>query len=101
MEKKWEEMTAGEKRKQLFHKWQNPDVKFKNAAAQKAYQERTQRLKDAIEMKVPDRVPVFPMIYPPGSILLGMPSSPFHWLTTFPFISIRTANEDLFSNMRA
>ncbi len=62
MEKKWEEMTAGEKRKYLFQKWQSPDVKFKNSAARQAYQERTQRLKDAIEMKVPDRVPVFPMI---------------------------------------
>jgi len=62
MEKKWEEMNAGEKRRQLFHQWQYPDVEFKNAAAKQAYQERTQRLKDAIEMKVPDRVPVFPMI---------------------------------------
>lgn len=62
MEKKWEEMTAGEKRKSLFRKWQFPDVKFKNSAAKQAYQERTQRLKDAIEMRVPDRVPVFPMI---------------------------------------
>jgi len=55
-----EEMTAGEKRKQLFQMWQNPDVKFKNSAARQAYQERTQRLKDAIEMKVPDRVRCFP-----------------------------------------
>ena len=62
MEKKWEELTAAEKQDQLFQKWQSPDIKFISPEAGQAYKERTNRLKAAIEMKIPDRVPVFPII---------------------------------------
>jgi hypothetical protein len=62
MEKKWEELTAAEKQDQLFQKWQSPDIKFISPEAEQAYKERTARLKAAIEMKIPDRVPVFPII---------------------------------------
>jgi hypothetical protein len=62
MEKKWEELTATEKRDQLFQQWLSPDVKFVSPEAKKAYKERTTRIKAAIDMKTPDRVPVFPII---------------------------------------
>ena len=62
MEKKWEAMTADEKRADLFAKWLSPPgVKFASPEAEKGYKERVTRIKDAIELKKPDRVPVFPM----------------------------------------
>ncbi len=62
MEKKWEEMTANEKHQSLVQKWLSPpDVKFVSVRAKKDYQARVQRFLDAIYLKKPDRVPVFPM----------------------------------------
>jgi hypothetical protein len=62
MEKKWEELSAIEKRDRLFQKWVSPDVQFVSPEAEQAYKERTARIKAAIDMKTPDRVPVFPII---------------------------------------
>jgi len=66
MEKKWEEMSSDDKQEALLQKWasakdpQGNDYKFQSPQAEKAYKERTTRLKDAIQMKkLPDRVPVF------------------------------------------
>ncbi|MEM2439974.1 MAG: uroporphyrinogen decarboxylase family protein [Candidatus Bathyarchaeia archaeon] len=56
-------MSADEKREELFKRWLSPEgVKFASEEAEKAYKERVTRIKDAIEMKEPDRVPVFPII---------------------------------------
>ena len=55
-------MTANEKLADLTSKWMSPPgVEFASPEAEKAYKERVQRFLDAINMKVPDRVPVFPM----------------------------------------
>jgi len=69
MEKKWEELTPGEKQEALFQRWLSPkdpqgnDLKFQSPQAEKVYKERVTRLKDAIQLKkLPDRVPVFPML---------------------------------------
>ena len=63
MEKKWEELSADEKREELFEKWLSPEgVEFASPEAEKAYKERATRIKDAIQMKKPDRVPVFPFV---------------------------------------
>jgi hypothetical protein len=61
MEKKWEAMTPDEKQEANLAKWASGEgVKFVSPEAEKAYKERTGRLKDAIQMKKkPDRVPVF------------------------------------------
>jgi len=66
MEKKLEEMTSDEKQEELFARWMAPkdpegnDLKFQSPQAEKAYKDRTTRIKDAIQMKkLPDRVPVF------------------------------------------
>ena len=63
MEKKWEEMSADEKREELFAKFLSPEgIEFASPEAEKAYKERATRIKDALEMKKPDRVPVFPFV---------------------------------------
>jgi uroporphyrinogen-III decarboxylase len=62
MEKKWEEMSTAEKHESLVQKWLSPpDVKYVNTRAEKEYKARVQRFLDAIYLKTPDRVPVFPM----------------------------------------
>jgi uroporphyrinogen-III decarboxylase len=62
MEKTWEEMTPAEKRADLVDKFLNPPgAKFESPAAEKAYKGRAQRLIDAMNMKQPDRVPIYPM----------------------------------------
>jgi uroporphyrinogen-III decarboxylase len=62
MEKQWEEMTSSEKHESLAKKWLSPaNIKFINAKAEKEYKARVQRFLDAIYLKEPDRVPVFPM----------------------------------------
>jgi uroporphyrinogen-III decarboxylase len=69
MDKKWSEMTPAEKRDQRFHGWLKSPGGFKNAAAEKAYHIRLQRLADTLLMKKTDRVPVtlpvdnFPALY--------------------------------------
>jgi hypothetical protein len=66
VEKKWEELSPDEKQETLFARWLSPkgpdgkDIKFQSPQAEKAYKDRINRIKDAIQMKkVPDRVPVF------------------------------------------
>jgi uroporphyrinogen-III decarboxylase len=62
MEKKWEEMSADEKHESLVQRWLSPsDIKYVDAKAEKEYKARVQRFLDAIYLKKPDRVPVFPM----------------------------------------
>ena len=65
---RWEEMTAGQKREELFKRWLEPEgCKFVDSAEAKAYKERATRIRDVVEMRrVPDRVPVFliPSLFP-------------------------------------
>ena len=64
MEKKWEELTPDEKQEALFQKCLSTEgIEFASPQAEKAYKERATRLKDAIQLKkLPDRVPVLPVI---------------------------------------
>jgi len=63
MEKKWEEMSAKEKREARFKTWLSAEgVKFENPEAENTYKKAVMRFKDAVLMeKVPDRVPIFPL----------------------------------------
>jgi uroporphyrinogen-III decarboxylase len=62
MEKQWEEMTSNEKHESLAKRWLSPaNIKFISPKAEKEYKARVQRFLDAIYLKEPDRVPVFPM----------------------------------------
>jgi hypothetical protein len=63
MEKKWEEMTTDEKHQSLAQRWLSPpNAKYVSPKAEKEYKARVQRFLDAIYLKVPDRVPCFPMM---------------------------------------
>ena len=69
MEKQWQELTPLEKQEELFQRWLSPkdpegnDIKYKSPQAEKVHKERVTRLKDAIQLKkLPDRVPVIPML---------------------------------------
>ena len=64
MEKEWEELSPDERQEELFEKWLSPEgIEFASPEAEKAYKERVTRLKDAIQLKkLPDRVPVIPML---------------------------------------
>jgi uroporphyrinogen-III decarboxylase len=62
MAKEWQQMTPAEKRADLCDKWLNPPgAQFESPAAEKEYKARVQRFQDALNMKKPDRVPIFPM----------------------------------------
>ena len=64
MEKEWEELSPDERQEDLFERWLSPlGVEFASPQAEKAYKERVNRLKDAIQLKkLPDRVPVLPIL---------------------------------------
>ncbi len=72
MEKKWEEMSADEKQEVQFQKLLTPkdpegnDLKFQSPEAEANYKASITRIKDAIQLKEPDRVPVtiLPSMFP-------------------------------------
>jgi len=59
--------TSEEKKEALYQRWLNPkdgagnDLQFQSPEAKKAYEERILRIKAAIELRKPDRVPVIIM----------------------------------------
>lgn len=58
----WTSLTPAEKCETRFKVWMNPEgVEFAPGAAEK-FKERTQIIKDAVELKKPARVPICPMI---------------------------------------
>jgi len=66
----WKELTPEEKREERLKRWLSPvGVKFNNAGARKAYEQRVTRFIKAIKLEEPDRVPVilpagtFPIYY--------------------------------------
>lgn len=70
MEKAWKDLSPDEKRDERFKRWVSaPGVQFSNPECEKIYRQRVTRLKDAIQLREPDRVPVmlptanFPIYY--------------------------------------
>ncbi|MDP6179939.1 MAG: hypothetical protein QGG48_08625, partial [Desulfatiglandales bacterium] len=68
MEKKWEEMSAEERRDSRFGTWLSPkdahgeDIQFQSPEAEASYKATIARFKDALHLKkTPDRVPLLPM----------------------------------------
>jgi hypothetical protein len=78
MEKKWEQMSAKEKRDARFADWASPklpdgkDLPFQSPEAKAEYKARVQRYKDVVELKKPDRVPIMIMATFMPSYLTGM-----------------------------
>ena len=72
MEKKWEEMSADEKQEVQFQKLLTPkdpegnDLKFQSPEAEANYKASINRIKDDIQLKEPDRVPltILPSMFP-------------------------------------
>jgi hypothetical protein len=59
MERKWATLSAEEKREERFRNWLSPrGVEFISSKAETWYQQRVQRIIDAIKLKEPDKVPV-------------------------------------------
>ena len=59
----WSALTPREKFEERFKSWMNPPgVEFVSPEVREAYVERTQMIKDAIELKKPLRVPVSPIM---------------------------------------
>jgi len=68
MTKEWEEMKSDERYEQMFQTWQAAEeVDFVDAAAEERYKTSLTRFKDALQLRVPDRVPYMPMfeMFPP------------------------------------
>jgi hypothetical protein len=60
MTKGWSELSPAEKREERFKRWASPPgANFVNPQAAQAYKERTTRLSKVLQLKEPDRVPVF------------------------------------------
>jgi hypothetical protein len=57
-EKPWADMTADEKRAWRIDRWRNPPIPFASPEAEADYKGRLDRLIAALEMRVPDRVPI-------------------------------------------
>lgn len=61
MDNEWSGLSAEAKREKIFKSWMAPEgIDFISPEAEKAYRERAARIKDAVQLKVPDRVPVIP-----------------------------------------
>jgi hypothetical protein len=60
MAEKWIDLRPEEKQEKMFKTWFSPPgIAFESPEAEKAYHDRITRIKDAIQLKVPDRVPVY------------------------------------------
>jgi hypothetical protein len=57
-EKLWQDMAPDEKRAWRIDKWRNPDIPFASPEAEADYKSRADRILAALELRVPDRVPV-------------------------------------------
>jgi hypothetical protein len=55
----WNSLTAEQKRKIRLDAWvEGEGLRFDNPEAKAKYRERAQRIRDALELRVPDRVPI-------------------------------------------
>jgi len=63
MQENWSKLTTNEKFESRFAAWISTEGKpFDNAEAEIAYRQRTQMIKDAVDLKKPFRVPVCPNV---------------------------------------
>lgn len=62
MDKKWEELSPAERYEHMFQGWYAAEeVTFVDETARERYQKALLRLKDVIQLRVPDRVPFIPI----------------------------------------
>ncbi len=58
----WSSLSPDEKMEKRFEIWMNPEGVEFTPEAKQAFTERTRIIKDAVDLKTPDRVPICPMI---------------------------------------
>jgi len=58
----WSSLTPKEKLETRFDIWMNPEGIEFTPEAEKAFKERTQIIKDAVQLKKPSRIPICPMM---------------------------------------
>ena len=62
MNEKWKELSSDERSDEMIKHWVNPSgIDFSSKASKKVYQERAKRIKKAIRLEIPDRVPFWLM----------------------------------------
>lgn len=60
MDRKWGDLSPEERLEEMFKLWLSPPgVKFASPEAEKLYRERVTRVKNAIQLRIPDRIPVY------------------------------------------
>jgi len=60
MEDNWTELKPDEKLERMFDSWATKQkINFVSPEAEKAYRERVARIKDVVQLKEPDRVPIY------------------------------------------
>lgn len=57
----WNELTLEEKQEARLEPWLSPEAEFATSEAEEAYQRRTRRLRDVLQLRKPDRVPAIPL----------------------------------------
>src|SRR5512146_3079282 len=63
MDTNWSKLTPAEKQETRFADWMSaPGIQFATLQAESAYKERTQMVKDVVQLRKPTRVPVSPMV---------------------------------------
>jgi hypothetical protein len=73
MDSEFSTLSIEEKTEKLFDSmFSSQGVNFIDSAAEKSYKERAKRIKDAIQLKIPDRIPVIPTIGSFAAFYSGM-----------------------------
>lgn len=55
----WTEMTPAERRAWRIDRWRNPDIEWASPEAEAEYKARVDRIVAAVELRKPDRVPIY------------------------------------------
>ncbi|MGD9100568.1 MAG: uroporphyrinogen decarboxylase, partial [Anaerolineae bacterium] len=62
----WSELTPKERQEARLNSWVSAQIEFASPEAEQGYRQRTQMIKDVIQLKKPERVPIIPWwgVYP-------------------------------------
>lgn len=58
----WGDLSPKERMESRFESWMSLDVEFASPEVEQAYKQRVQMVKDVVELKKPERIPVIPWI---------------------------------------
>lgn len=58
----WSELTPQERQEARLNSWVSAEIEFTSTEAEEGYRQRARMIKDAIQLKRPERVPILPWI---------------------------------------